>query len=61
MRTLLTFLTLPFSTIAIGVATNDFYIGMLLSVMAGFGLYWFWDKFFDKASHLVPPHIQLFL
>ena len=50
MRTLLTFLTLPFSTIAIGVATNDFYIGMLLSVMAGFGLYWFWDKFFDAIK-----------
>lgn len=50
MRTLLTFLSMPFSTIAIGVATNDFFIGMLLSVMAGFGLYWFWDKFFDAIK-----------
>ena len=50
MRTLLTFLSMPFSTIAIGLATNDFYIGMLLSVMVGFGLYWFWDKFFDAIK-----------
>ena len=50
MRTLLTFLTLPFSTIAIGLATNDFFIGMLLSVMTGFGLYWFWDKFLDAIK-----------
>lgn len=50
MRTLLTFLSMPFSTIAIGLATNDFYIGMLLSVLTGFGLYWFWDKFFDAIK-----------
>ena len=50
MRTLLTFLSMPFSTIAIGLATNDFFIGMLLSVMAGFGLYWLWAKFFDAIK-----------
>ncbi|MFJ1815141.1 hypothetical protein [Staphylococcus saprophyticus] len=50
MRTLLTFLSMPFSTIAIGLATNDFFISMLLAVMAGFGLYWFWDKFFDTLK-----------
>ena len=50
MRTLLTFLSMPLPTIAIGLATNDFYIGMLLSVLTGFGLYWFWDKFFDAIK-----------
>ncbi len=50
MRTLLTFLTLPFTTLAIGITTNDFFVGMLLSVMAGFGLYWFWDKFLDAIK-----------
>ena len=26
------------------------FIGMLLAVMAGFGLYWFWDKFLDAIK-----------
>jgi len=49
-KTLMTFLTIPFTTLPIALITNDFFIGMVLSVLASFGVYMFWDVFFDTIK-----------
>ncbi|MGO1357266.1 hypothetical protein [Alkalibacterium gilvum] len=46
----MTFLTIPFTTLPIALITNDFFIGMVLSVLASYGVYMFWDAFFDEKK-----------
>lgn len=45
MRTFLTLITMPFTTLAVALIFNDFYIGTVLAVGLGFAAYMFWDKF----------------
>ncbi|SUM69877.1 hypothetical protein [Staphylococcus nepalensis] len=49
-KIIMTFLTIPFTTLPIALITNDFYIGMVLSVLASYGVYMFWDAFFDEKK-----------
>ncbi|WP_210139219.1 hypothetical protein [Staphylococcus sp. GDY8P120P] len=49
-KTIMTFLTIPFITLPIALITNDFFIGMVLSVLASYGIYMFWDAFFDTIK-----------
>lgn len=51
MKTIImTFLTIPFTTLPIALITNDFFIGMVLSVLASYGIFMFWDAFFDTIK-----------
>lgn len=47
MRTFLTLITMPFTTLAVALIFNDFYIATVLAVGLGFGSYMFWDKFME--------------
>ncbi|WP_435373525.1 hypothetical protein WKW47_07135 [Staphylococcus nepalensis] len=49
-KIIMTFLTIPFTTLPIALITNDFYIGMVLSVLASYGIYMLWDAFFDEKK-----------
>ncbi|WP_217983429.1 hypothetical protein [Staphylococcus nepalensis] len=49
-KIIMTFLTIPFTTLPIALITNDFYIGMVLSVLASYGVYMLWDAFFDEKK-----------
>ena len=49
-KIIMTFLTIPFTTLPIALITNDFYIGMVLSVLASYGMYMLWDAFFDEKK-----------
>lgn len=49
-KIIMTFLTIPFTTLPIALITNDFFIGMVLSVLASYGVYMFWDMFFDTIK-----------
>lgn len=47
MRTFLTLITMPFTTLAVALIFNDFYIGTVLAVGLSFASYMFWDKFVE--------------
>lgn len=49
-KIIMTFLTIPFTTLPIALITNDFFIGMVLSVLASYGVYMLWDAFFDEKK-----------
>ncbi|WP_323702060.1 hypothetical protein P3T86_09940 [Staphylococcus nepalensis] len=49
-KIIMTFLTMPFTTLPIALITNDFFIGMVLSVLVSYGMYMFWDAFFDEKK-----------
>lgn len=47
MRTFLTLITMPFTTLLSAFIFRDFYIGVVLSVGLAFAAYMFWDKFME--------------
>lgn len=47
MRTFLTIITMPFTTLAVALIFKDFYIGTVLAVGLSFASYMFWDKFME--------------
>lgn len=50
MRMFMTFMCLPFITIILGLLINDFHYSLVLIVLATFGTYLFWDKFFEDTK-----------
>lgn len=50
MRSLLTFLTMPFTTITFATLIPDFYIALALVIFSSFGSYMFFDKHFDAVK-----------
>ncbi|MEY8603573.1 hypothetical protein AALK46_07585 [Staphylococcus nepalensis] len=49
-KTIMTIITMPFTTLPIALITNDFYVGIVLSVLASYGMYMLWDAFFDEKK-----------
>lgn len=47
MRTFLTLITIPFTTLAVALMFGDFYIGTVSAVGLSFAAYMFWDKFME--------------
>ncbi|MGW7932731.1 hypothetical protein ACWEWU_13990 [Staphylococcus xylosus] len=47
MRTLMTFMCLPFITILVAEILRDFHVGIVVTVLLSFLTYLFWDKWFD--------------
>lgn len=47
MRTFLTIITMPFTTLAAVLISWDFYIATVLAVGLSFASYMFWDKFME--------------
>ena len=50
MRTFLTLITMPFTTLAVALIFRDFYIGTVLAVGLSFTSYMFWDKFMQTME-----------
>lgn len=51
MRMLMTFLTVPFTTITFSTLIPDFYIALVLVIFASFVSYIFFDKHFDEIEN----------
>ncbi|WP_217983392.1 hypothetical protein [Staphylococcus nepalensis] len=51
MRMLMTFLTVPFTTITFSTLIPDFYIALVLVIFASFVSYMFFDKHFDEIEN----------
>lgn len=49
-KTIMTIITMPFTTLPIALITNDFYVGIVLSVLTSYGMYMLWDAFFDEKK-----------
>ncbi|MGI2312042.1 hypothetical protein [Staphylococcus cohnii] len=51
MRMLMTFITIPFTTITFSTLIPDFYIALVLVVLASFGSYTFFDNYFNEIEN----------
>lgn len=47
----MTFITIPFTTITFATLIQDFYIALVLVVLASFGSYTFFDKYFNEIEN----------
>ncbi|MBF0810452.1 hypothetical protein [Staphylococcus xylosus] len=51
MRMLMTFITVPFTTITFSTLIPDFYIALVLVIFASFVSYMFFDKHFNEIEN----------
>jgi len=51
MRMLMTFITVPFTTITFSTLIPDFYIALVMVVLATFFCYMFFDRHFNEIEN----------
>lgn len=51
MRTIMTFITMPFTTITFCILIPDFYIALVLVIFTSFVNYMFFDRHFDEIEN----------
>ncbi|MDR5650020.1 hypothetical protein [Staphylococcus nepalensis] len=51
MRMLMTFITVPFTTITFSTLIQDFYIALVLVIFASFVCYMFFDRHFNEIEN----------